>query len=623
MSLSPADAPRFRIRLLLVALVAVAPALTAVVYVSASMGLDGDAALGALLTAGALVAAELFVLRPVRALQTVTSRIAAGDLTARADLTRALPGLREVGAAFDTMAIALDARERARDHAEQQLRASEDQYRLLFSESPQVMWIYDPDTLKCLAVNRVASDRYGYSAEEFLRLSLKDLHPTEDHQWLEAPPSAERSHYQGDWRHRTKDGRLIAVEVRSQRIRWWGTVARLAIVDDITERRDLESQLRQSQKMDAIGQLAGGVAHDFNNLLTAIQGYADLLADKIAGEEEKQADLNEIRLAARRAATLTRQLLAFSRKQHLNPKTLRVADVVSGIVPMLNRLVGETIELKTTSSGRGVVVADEGQLEQILVNVIVNARDAMPQGGRITIETSDAVLDQEYAAHHPGISEGRYVLLAISDTGSGMDQRTRERIFEPFFSTKPKDQGTGLGLATVYGIVKQTGGHIRVYSEIGRGTTLKVYLPLSGEIVETNTAAPRIVPAGGTERILLVEDEEMVREYVHRMLKRKGYSVLVASTPVEAIAIAQRETTPINLLVTDVVMPGMNGPALASELRRSQPRCRVLYMSGYTANAILRQGWHEGEIDFLQKPFTQDALGSKVREILDRAPAAA
>jgi two-component system, cell cycle sensor histidine kinase and response regulator CckA len=498
--------------------------------------------------------------------------------------------------------------------------ASEDQYRLLFAESPQAMWIYDPETLRFLAVNRVACERYGYTESEFLRLSVKDLHPAEHHAALDANVGPDDRRYEGDWRHRTKDGRIVDVEVRSHRIVWWGTVARLAAIDDITERRHLEEQLRHSQKMDAIGQLAGGVAHDFNNLLTAIQGYADLLADKIVGENDKEADLNEIRIAARRAATLTRQLLAFSRKQHLNPKTLRVADVVAGIVPMLTRLVGETIELKTMTSGRGVVVADEGQLEQVLVNLIVNARDAMPRGGRITIETSDAALDHDHASHHPGMAAGRYVMLAVSDTGCGMDQRTRERIFEPFFSTKPKDQGTGLGLATVYGIVKQTGGHIRVYSETGLGTTLRIYLPLSGELVATNTASPRIVPAGGTERILLVEDEEMVRQYVHRMLRRKGYSVMVAATPKEALVIAEGQSAPIDLLLTDVVLPGMNGPALASELRRTQPACRVLYMSGYTANAMLDQGWHEGEIDFLQKPFTQDALGGKVREILDRTP---
>jgi PAS domain S-box-containing protein len=575
-----------------------------------------------LLAAGALVGGELFLVRPLAALAAAARCAAAGDWSTAAGMRARLPGLARVGDAFASMVQALDARERARDAVEHQLRASDEQYRQLFSESPQVMWVYDPSTLKFLGVNRVASERYGYRVDEFAQLSLEALHDHADRSSLAALSSGE-SGSPSDWRHRTRDGRTFDVEVRSRPIRWNGSDARLAIVDDISERRDLEDQLRHSQKMDAIGQLAGGVAHDFNNLLTAIQGYADLLADKIVGEDDKQADLNEIRLAARRAATLTRQLLAFSRKQHLNPKTLRVADVVAGIVPMLNRLVGETIDLKTTASGRGVVVADEGQLEQILVNLIVNARDAMPHGGQISIETSDALLDDEYAAHHPGIAAGRYVLLAVSDTGSGMDPRTRERIFEPFFSTKPKDQGTGLGLATVYGIVKQTGGHIRVYSELGAGTTLKIYLPLSGEIVETSDAAPRIVPAGGTERILLVEDEEMVREYVHRMLKRKGYTVLVASMPSEALAIAQREAVPINLLLTDVVMPQMNGPVLASELRRWQPGCRVLYMSGYTANAILRQGWHEGEIDFLQKPFTQDALGSKVREILDRRPAAA
>jgi len=379
----------------------------------------------------------------------------------------------------------------------------------------------------------------------------------------------------------------------------------------------------ESRLLDTIGQLAGGIAHEFNNLLTAIQGYTDLLDDSSEGEAGKQAHLNEIRLATRRAAAVTRQLLAFSRKQFLAPRAVRTADVVAGITPMLTRLIGETIDLKTTASGRGVVMADEGQLEQVLVNLVVNARDAMPHGGSVAIETSDVVLDDSHAARHPGVPAGRYAMISVSDTGCGMDKETERRAFEPFFTTKSTGHGTGLGLATVYGIVKQSNGHISIVSEVGRGTTFKILLPVGAgtAYVDDPPAAARAPSKGGAERILIVEDEDMVREFVSRTLRRAGYSVIAASNPVDALAIADREPMAIDLLVTDIVLPDMKGPALANELRRRRPDCRVLYMSGYTADVIVRQGWHDGKMEFLQKPFSLETLRSRVREVLDRAAA--
>jgi CheY-like chemotaxis protein len=364
--------------------------------------------------------------------------------------------------------------------------------------------------------------------------------------------------------------------------------------------------------MDAVGLLAGGIAHEFNNLLTAIQGYVDLLDDKSEANASREADLNEIRLATRRAAALTRQLLAFSRKQFLTPTLLRTADVVTAIMPMLTRQRGDGVELKATTSGRGVVLADEGQLEQVLLNLVANARDAIADVGSITIETRDVVLDKSHPAWHPGVAVGPYALIAVTDTGRGMDAETQSRVFEPFFTTK-ETEGTGLGLATVYGIVKQSNGLITVDSEVGRGTTFAIYLPLHEDPATLDSAAGVHGSAG---RILVVEDEKMVRELVSRTLDRAGYTVIATGNPLEALAIANREPAPLDLLITDVILPEMQGPALAEELQRRQPGCRILYMSGYTANALVREGEHGRAMEFLQKPFSLDALRNKVREIL-------
>ena len=391
---------------------------------------------------------------------------------------------------------------------------------------------------------------------------------------------------------------------------------------DVTERHTLEQQYRQAQKMEAIGRLAGGVAHDFNNLLTAILGYAGMLAEEFAVGDPKRADIEEIRKAGERAAGLTRQLLAFSRQQVMQSTILDLNGLTNNLANMLRRLIGEHIELNLTlSSDLGSVRADPGQLEQVIMNLAVNARDAMALGGRLTVETANIELDDAYGKSH-GIapfSAGSFVMLAVSDTGIGMDEVTRRRIFEPFFTTKPRDRGTGLGLATVYGIVKQSGGYVWAYSEPGQGTTFKIYLPRIDEPAAALSEAgvSKEVIDRGSETILLVEDEESVRVLSRTLLERSGYRVLEAANPQEALATISGYAEPIDLLLTDIMMPGESGPELFRHLRVVRPATRVLYISGYADQAIISREVLEAGVPFLQKPFSAAALARKVREVLD------
>jgi two-component system, cell cycle sensor histidine kinase and response regulator CckA len=389
------------------------------------------------------------------------------------------------------------------------------------------------------------------------------------------------------------------------------------ISTDVTERQTLEEQCRQSQKMEAIGQLAGGIAHDFNNMLTAILGNAEFLADALPDQGSLRNDVEEIQHAAHRAAALTHQLLAFGRKQMLAPSVLHVGDVVGGVTPMLRRLIGETIDLRTIANDHGRVKADSGQLEQVLVNLVVNARDAMRDGGMLTIETSDAVLDDTYVRRHPAACSGPHVMIAVSDTGHGMDSATRGRVFEPFFTTKPQGQGTGLGLSTVYGIVQQSGGSIWVYSEVGHGTTFKVYLPQTTEVAEIPCAPTKRSRPRGTESILVVEDEQVIGQLVEKTLSRDGYAVRTMASPLDALKYAAGNHLPINLLLTDVILPDKCGPELAREMHRLHPETKVLFMSGYTEHAMVEQGMFEHGSRFLPKPFSSDTLTRKIREVLD------
>ncbi len=390
-----------------------------------------------------------------------------------------------------------------------------------------------------------------------------------------------------------------------------------ALIAEIAQSKQLEEQLWQAQKMEAFGQLAGGIAHDFNNLLTGINGFSEMLISGMIPTGSQLEYLQEIRKAGERAATLTRQLLAFSRKQVLQPVSLNLNDLVNELDKMLRRLIGAEIDLQTSCDPSiGQVRADSGQIEQVLLNLIVNARDAMPSGGHITLETRNVELDETYAWTHQEIQPGAFVLLAVSDTGCGMDAATKSKIFEPFFTTKAVGKGTGLGLAVVHGIIKQSGGSIEVYSEPGHGTSFKIYLPRINEPAHTNKVNARITPMPtGTETILLVDDEELVRETARLVLESVGYTVLVESNGNGALRICRSHPGQIHLLLSDVVMPGMSGRQLVEQLRGERNDIKILFMSGYTDDAILRHGIEAG-VAFLQKPLTPSALCRRVREVL-------
>jgi two-component system cell cycle sensor histidine kinase/response regulator CckA len=651
-------------------------------------------------------------------------------------------------------AILRDITERRR--AEQTLRESEERYRLLFENNPQPMWVYDRETLRFLAVNEAACQHYGYSREEFLRMTIRGIRPPEDVPALleSLPPDSGEFHRVGVWRHRLKNGDTIEVEVASHPIHFAGRNAQLILANDVTERKRAEEALRQSeqkyrdvfdfaplgiyqsrrdgsfltanaplaemlgddspeelmrrnlneiylnpeerqeliarfehegralrrelrwrrkdgtpiwleldartvrnpdgtvryfegfvndiserkrseeekrrlqeqlvqaQKMEAVGQLAGGIAHDFNNLLTAITGYSELLLGELPPEDLRRGHAEEIRKAGERAASLTQQLLAFSRRQVLEPKVLDVNTVVSDIERMLRRLIGEHIELKTNKAeDLWKVRADPGQIEQALLNLILNARDAMPDGGTLTIETANADLDESFSRSHVPTQPGAYVCVSVSDTGMGIRDEVKARLFEPFFTTKERGKGTGLGLSTTYGIIKQSGGYLWCDSEVGRGATFRVFLPRVEEPV-SETLERKVLPPlhPGNETVLLVEDEPEVRALVQRILKTQGYTVVTAANPDEALAVSREFKGVIQILVTDVVMPGMSGPQLADRLIPTRPDMRVLFVSGYTDDAMAPHGILEPGKAFLQKPFTPSALARKIREVLDTAP---
>jgi len=469
-----------------------------------------------------------------------------------------------------------------------------------------------------LEANSAAARLYGFTPEEFRSLVLADVFGEENARRFVNELSADMRPPSSIWSHRAKDGRVLEVEVAVHEIEYGGHRAELAVFIDITGRRQLEEQLRQAQKMEAVGMLAGGVAHDFNNLLTIITGYSQLILNNLGPHDPNRHSVEQIMKAGERAAALTRQLLAFSRRQVLQPKVLDLNKLVTGLGTMLQRLIGEDIDLRLAlRPDLGRVSADPGQIEQVLMNLVVNARDAMPKGGTLTIETANRHLDESYAGRHISVKPGTYVMIAVSDSGTGMDQATQARLFEPFFTTKGTGKGTGLGLSTVFGIVKQSGGSVEVYSEPGHGTSVKVYLPRIDQPATTETEnAVRAVPRG-TETVLLVEDEEMVRNLVRETLEREGYKVMDAADPLEARRIAEQYPGPIHLLVTDVVMPKVSGRELALQLKRRRPEMHVLYMSGYTDNAIVGSGILQKEVAFLQKPFTPGALTEKVREVLE------
>lgn len=515
------------------------------------------------------------------------------------------------------------ARDRTnQQEAEDRLRESEQRYRLVFDENPQQMWMYDDETYQMLAVNEAALTNYGYTREEFLRLTVFDLvHPDE----LELARTRLITNRQpgsrsGIWLHQRKDGKPIVIQGWSHPMPFQGRPTRLSVAIDITRQRGLEEQLRQAQKMEAVGELAGGIAHDFNNFLTVINGYASM--GRVRAQETEYAGMFEaIEQAGARAAQLTQQLLAFSRRQVLQPEVIDLNQVVANIQPMLKRAVPEQVELVVQHAGSlQAVRADAAQIEQVLLNLVLNARDAMEgRGGRIVIETANVTLDQSYVSTHPDAQAGPHVLLSVTDSGHGMDAATVARVFEPFFTTKERGRGTGLGLPMAYGIIKQSGGHIAVYSETGAGTSMKVYLPAvepAGESTATALTEGSAGAQAGQETILLVEDDERVREFTRVVLEGLGYTVLEAEDGRAALA-AAASAGEIDLLITDVVLPRLSGREVARRLAPLRPRMKVLFVSGYTENAIVHEGALDAGLNYLPKPYRPDALAHKVREVLD------
>jgi PAS domain S-box-containing protein len=529
-------------------------------------------------------------------------------------------------------AVARDVTERKElEHrlrrAEEELRAShrdlESQYEAVVRESGQLL--YDWDAAANAVVYGNTERALGYTEEEMAwgpDRWLDLVHPDDREAFRrENARSVETgAPFRLEYRVRRKDGAYVQVEDRGYCFRdASGRVARVAgFVVDITERKSLEEQLRHAQKMEAVGRLAGGIAHDFNNLLTAIMGYSEFALAGMSAHDPLRSDIQQIRNAGDRAQALTHQLLTFSRKQILQPSVLDLNTVVAGLDHLLRRVIGEDIDLLTRLAPHlPSVRVDRGQIEQIVMNLGVNARDAMPRGGKLTIETGSVTLDDEYVRRHPEATPGPHVMLAVSDSGVGMDAATRSRIFEPFFTTKPQGKGTGLGLSTVYGIVKQSGGSIWVYSEPGRGATFKVYLPC----VPGTSASPARGPverseARGTETILVVEDDDLVRGLVERVLRGAGYTVLSVSDVDAATERCQSHEGEIHLLLTDLVLPKVNGRELAESLSSLRPSMKLIFMSGYTDDAVVHHGLLAPEVSFLQKPLTPSTLLAKVRDAL-------
>ncbi|MEW6658998.1 MAG: ATP-binding protein [Thermodesulfobacteriota bacterium] len=569
----------------------------------------------------------LFVIRRMNILTNTTKKLAAGDLSARTGFDYGIGEIDQLARAFDEMANTLQQRESERQQSEKELRQSEEKYRLLVNQVPAVVYKgYLDWSLDCYddKIEKVT----GYSKEEFnsRRVTWLDLIFPEEIQEARkrfAEAQLTDRFCVNEYRIRKKNGEVCWIQVRNQIITDPATQTDYisGVFFDITDRKLLEDQLLQAQKMEAVGLLAGGIAHDFNNLLSAIMGYSEIMLLDLRKDNPLYQCAEEIMKATDQGASLTNKLLAFSRKQILQPRLIDFNGIVTDMDKMLRRLIGEDIDLVTHCAEKlDLVKADPGQVEQILMNLAVNARDAMPLGGKLTIETANVSLDESYAQNHAEVSPGPYVMLAVTDNGAGMDGERLKHIFEPFFTTKEMGKGTGLGLAMVYGIVKQSGGHIWVYSEPGRGTTFKVYFPRAAEgsaAVAPRPAGKPRPPAMGGETILLVEDDSALKGVIAKGLQRYGYEVWEAANGQEALAISAREKGPIHLLLTDVVMPQMGGRELAERLALLRPEIKVIYMSGYTTNAVVHHGVLDAGLNFIQKPVKILSLIHKVREVLE------
>lgn len=614
---------RLRNRLVLVAFIAIAPVLGVIVYSESHQQLWVLVFVTVAVIVGGFVAGEVFVFRPIQMLTAVTGRLAAGDFSARAQLPRGAPGMSELAGTINQMAMLLDAQWRERGRAEQSLREAEE--RMRFALEAASIGIWDADmTTGVVRWSAISEAQHGLLAGTFggtFDAFLSCIHASDRQEVQENIDRATREHTDPDLLYRTTwpdgslhwvrgNGRIVYDEA--------GVPVRAAGVGmDVTERQLLEAQLRQSQKMDAVGQLAGGIAHDFNNLLTAMSGFTELVLLTLDETDSRRADLLEVRKAAERAATLTRQLLAFSRRQMLLPQVLDVNALVAGTETLLRRTISEGIELVMALGVVEPVRVDASQLEQVLLNLALNAQDAMPKGGQLRFVTETVEVDEAWALRYPPMTPGRYVQLTVGDTGVGMTPETQARIFEPFFTTKPPGRGTGFGLATVYGIIKQSEGFIWVDSHVSRGTSLAIYLPAVDAPVEPMVRVVATGPVrGGSETILLAEDDGAVRRLAKHTLSYHGYTVLEGRDGDEALAIARQQSAVIHLLITDVVMPGLSGPDLATQLRMERPAMRVLYTSGYADNITARAGVEHG-VQVLGKPFLPMDLLRKVREIFE------
>jgi two-component system, cell cycle sensor histidine kinase and response regulator CckA len=506
-------------------------------------------------------------------------------------------------------------------------RKSEKMVIALLESASQAILSIDKSGRIVLA-NRRCEEMFGYSREDLLGASIEILLPESKRRvhTHERDDFFHRPHVRPmglgiDLAARRRDGTEFPVEVSLSYVETEEGVFAIAFVSDIGPRKRLEEQLLHAQKMEAVGRLAGGVAHDFNNMLTVIAGYNRMILDELSTLDPLRGYAEEILKAADRAGAITNQLLTFSRRQIAKPRVIQLNMVIAQTDKMLRRLIGEDVHLQLNlRPDVGNIKADPGHVEQAIVNLVVNARDAMPDGGRLTIETANAHLDENYTRTHLGVLPGEFVMVAVSDTGHGMDAETRRRIFEPFFTTKERGRGTGLGLATVYGTVKQAGGDIWVYSEPGRGSTFKLYFPRVAEPLSEAAADgdAEAVRTNGRETILLVEDEKAVRELTLRMLQQLGYSVMTAESGDDALRISQAHADELSLLLTDVVMPGMSGRQLADALVLERPTLKVLFLSGYTEDTVVHHGVLDPGVDFLPKPFSREVLGKKLREILAR-----
>ena len=549
-------------------------------------------------------------------------------LTGNASVDSAIGAMREQSLDYLVKPVAPDQLLRSvavagerwqRKMAEEALRKTSERFARVFESVSEIIAIVGADRTIQFASPSVESV-LGHDPVSLVGMSVYELVAPEDTarvQQLMNGRMSPTTAFEVKARHKDDSFRILEVVANTFGEHGEGEVVLTA--RDITERRQLENQYRQSQKMEAVGRLASGVAHDFNNVLTAIAGFSDLLLEDLPGDDPRREDVAEIRRAVDRGAALSRQLLAFSRQQVLSPQLVNLDALISDMSAMLRRVLGEDIELRFIPCDHDCIVsADPGQLEQVLLNLAVNARDAMPDGGKLTIEVGRVDLDASYAEQHFPVEPGPYVQLSVSDTGLGMDEKTKAHIFEPFFTTKEKGKGTGLRLSTVYGIVKQSGGYVWVYSEPGQGATFKVYLP---RVTADKGRKPRVTPAPnrlprGSETILLAEDEATVRAVVRQALERQGYVVLEAPNTETAIAFAERHDGAIHMLISDVVMPGLSGRDLADRVRTARPGIKVMFMSGYTDEAVVRHGKLDAGVAYLQKPFGPEALARKVREVL-------